>query len=836
MAYRGGTPYAIQGFPQSWESVTGEPQGDPGSLPPDDTADAPPAPGQAMQRPMQGPWLTDEPEQVAREIVRRWEAQNKAMKTRLAKWDLNVRRREGDAYSKLIKDTDQDTYRVYTPRGIEDAPPSLNKTDDLCVKVVSNLLVDPPKPECEPSSDDDEDRSSAELATRILMNESTESGLNIPALVEEAEDVACSFGSGFVYVYLDPQGGGHQPREVMAPANATQIDEQGQPVDGFGEPTIRYVALDGVSITDDPTQAELEWRPALCGDVLTGEQLRFLDPLSRGIGDSAGIIIALPESLGSLKARFPEVAKFSSDQLRSLVSWRPEIAKRIIPKHAGNGEGTRGPNYDESKGPPDDAIVVTLTAYHRGDGTYPMGAYVVVAGEKYLIHRQEWKERVRMPGGKLVDRAMDVPVSQFRQFRGTKHRNDPYGRGLVDRVGDGDPLTAFAIGAIIEYLHRINNPHLFVPIGSGIQPKALQLPRGTPIPFNPAGGGLPKQEEIPQLPGTFMEFIQFIRGEQDSASGLEQAAQGTASPSVQSGRHAQQIIEQALVALSGVKHNMESGYMRLCRIVLQLIRMGYTRPMRVRVTGENGAYKEREFMGMDLGSTTDVKIMAGTSTMLAPSAKSSIALEKFQLGAISQEDYQRAEEGNVRVLIGEQDNPYKTRIRGQIADWMDGPPENWQPAAPPVDPTTGQPPVDAATGQPLPPPPDPANPFADDRPVDHEQAVALVRHGELGRAIAGSKFASKPPAWQQYLVDAYNVARQDAGVMTLMEQQQAAAQQQQAQAEQAATQDERKHAQSMEKQQQAAEQKSAQEQQRADNQQAAAQMLPPNAPGKPTGA
>ena len=38
--------------------------------------------------------------------------------------------------------------------------------------------------------------------------------------------------------------------------------------------------------------------------------------------------------------------------------------------------------------------------------------------------------------------------------------------------------------------------------------------------------------------------------------------------------------------------------------------------------------------------------------MLSQSAKSSIALEKFQLGAITLEDFQRAETGNVRALIG----------------------------------------------------------------------------------------------------------------------------------------------------------------------------------------
>jgi hypothetical protein len=787
-------PYSLAGFPETQEIVSGEPVDDPGKTRDVDTDNQQrPKSGKSIQSIGKGFWLEGEPDKVARDIDLRWNAQNKAMKTGLARGDLNEKRRSGDPYSKLVKDTDADTYRVYTPRGIEQAPPSLNKTDDLCVKVVSNLLVDPPKPECEPASDSDEDRSSAEFSTRVLMNESTESGLNIPDLVRDAEDLACSWGSGYVVAYVDPQGGGHRPKEIMAPPGATQVGPDGQPVLEMpgqpdpvtgapgasmpitGEPMIRYVAEDGVTITDDPSQAMLEWLPKLCADVVTRKHLRFLPETCTGIRDADGILLAAFEQLGNLKAQFPSVAAMKPDELQALVNYRPEIAKVLLPKHAGNGEGTRGPDYDSSKGPPDDAMVLTITGIRRGSMPYPLGAYVVSGGQKFVLHREEWAEEIPGKNGAKIKRAMDINVAQFRQFRDTR-TGDPHGRGLVDRVGDGDPLVSFAIGAIVEYLHRVNNPHLFVPIGSGIQAKSLQLPRGTPIPYNPSGGGVPKQEEIAPLPTAFMDFIQFVRADQDSTSGLEQAAQGAASPSVQSGKHAQQIIEQALVALSGTKADMESGFQRLCRIVLQLIRKYYTTPQRIKIVGEDGAFKEREWMNTDLGSTTDVKIMAGTSTMLAASAKSAIALEKLQVGAITIEDFQRAETGNVRALIGAQDNPHKQRIGRQIADWKDGPPEDWQPQVPPADPLTGQPMLDPTTGQPVPPPVDPANPFADVRTVDQEQAVAIVRHAELARAQGGSKYKTKPPEWRAFFDAEYEAMRRAAGVATVAEQQMAAQQ------------------------------------------------------------
>lgn len=835
-------PITQAGFPESQEFVSGEPRDDAGKKPDADVG------GDSLASISKGFWLVGEPEKVAKDIDTRWNAQNKGMKTRLARWELNTKRREGDYYSKLIKDTDADTFRVYTPRGVEQAPPSLSKTDDLCVKMVANLNADPARPDCEPSTDSDEDRGSAEFATRLLMIESTESGMNIPDLVEEAEDIACAYGSGFVYAYVDPQGGGHRPKEIMAPQQATQVGPDGQPVLEMpgqpdpmnpmaqppmvpiqGEPILRYVAADGVTITDDPTQALLEWTPKVCGEVITGENLRFLPETCSGIKDANGVLLAALEQLGDLKARFPDVAKMSPDDLRKLVSYRPEITKTLMPKFAGGGEGTKGPDWKSEDGPPNDALCLTISGYMKGGGDYPLAAYVVMGGEKLLLHRQEWKEPIRARNGKMIDRAMEIPVAQFGQFRASRRAKDPYRRGLVELVGDGEPIRAFVIGAVIEYLTRVNNPHLFVPIGGGIQSKSLQLPRGTPIPFNPAGGGKPQQEEIAPLPATFMELHETISAEMDSRSGLQQAAQGVASASVQSGVHAQQIIEQALVALGGVKHSSDSGYMRLCRIVLQLWRAFFTTPQRVKIPGEGSAFKEREWMGTDLATVTDVKIAAGTSTMLTQSAKSRIALEKYQLQAISLEDFQRSEEGNIRTLIGQQDNPNKTRIAGQISDWGDGPPESWvpqQPPAPMSDPNTGQLVQPAA-------PPDPANPFADVRPVDQEQAVAVVRHAALARAVAGSKFKSKPPEWQQFILAEYDLMRRAAGISTLAEQQLAAQQQAQAQAQQAAQSDDKKHGQTMEKQQAAGEQKSAVEQQRAENQASVKSMSPATAGAPP---
>lgn len=769
---------------------------------------------QGANTPALGFWLDGKESDVAKDIDERWNAQNKAMKGRFARWDLNERRMDGDTYSKLVQDTDQDTFRVYTPENAELAPPSLNKTRDLSNKMVANLLVDPPKFEAEPPSDTDEDIGAAEFSSRALENEAGESGLDLVGRIEEAEDLACIYGSTFQRFYVDPSRGGRRPKEIMASAAATTVDDAlfvtappagapdlpetpgdtpdaaqpepqqvAQPAPYF----LRYVRPDG-ALTDDPSEADIEWTPKIVVEVLTGRNLRFLPETCTGIEDADGVLIAAYTTLGALKSRFPKtVGVMDEAGLKSLVSYRPHDTKKLLPKWAGDGQGSKRP--PGHIGPPDDAQVCTITGYLRGCPEYQKGAYVCMAGGKFLLERLPWETTLTVPKDKKSRPIpMDLPVSQYRQFRDAKGQ-DPYGRGLVDLVGDGDPIVAFIIGSVIEYLHRVNNPHLFVPVGS-VHENYVGLPRGVPIPYNASAGGKPEYEQFGSLPPEFMELKREINASQDSMSGLQQAAQGTSDPNSQSGIAKQIVVEQALVALGKPKRAMDKAGIRSCRIILQLMRQAYTTPQKMRIPGEDGSFKEEEWTAADLGSTLDVRILPGTSTMLPASAKQDLILryatpvDPNQPPILSMAEAKRLIRTGVRSIIGMQDSKALLRVKGQVKRWNDGPPDGWQMPEAPIDPATGQPPIDPMTGQPVPAPPDPANPFADQRPTDDEPENAQVRHTELSDLITSSAYRKWGDAWGQYALMEYTRAKQAAGVMTLAEQavaqQQAAAQQQEA--------------------------------------------------------
>src|SRR3990167_7219387 len=211
----------------------------------------------------------------------------------------------------------------------------------------------------------------------------------------------------------------------------------GPPTPITGPSVIRYVATDGTSIVDEPSDAVLEWLPALCADQMTGENIRLLPDTADSVRDADGVLIAAFATLGELRTRFPDVAQMSTDDQRTLVNFRPEIAKRLLPKFIGRGDGTPTDEEREKNLVPADALCLTITGYPKGTGEYPMGAYVVMGGAKKLLYRQAWSEQVRSPKtGKMVERALIIPVAQFPQFRTSKRLKDPYQRGLVELIGD----------------------------------------------------------------------------------------------------------------------------------------------------------------------------------------------------------------------------------------------------------------------------------------------------------------------------------------------------------------------------------------------------------------
>lgn len=204
----------VEALPYAERSSSGPPSSEP------EGQEAVGTPGAVQAYPGLGPMLEDDERRVCETVERELRRRARARKILAARWERNAAWRRGLRNVSVVEDPTTGEAWVRYGFGSAGAPPSPNKTDALIRKVNATMLVDPPQGEAEPATDDDADRDAAELATRILTADQEEIRRHMAA----ALDVAGHCASGYVYVCVDPTGGGWEPLTLTAHPAAVHED------------------------------------------------------------------------------------------------------------------------------------------------------------------------------------------------------------------------------------------------------------------------------------------------------------------------------------------------------------------------------------------------------------------------------------------------------------------------------------------------------------------------------------------------------------------------------------------------------------------------------------
>lgn len=740
-----------------------------------------------------GPLLEQtDPAAIVDAIVQEVQNQAPARKRRRTENEAARLWAKGVRGARVRQSEDRNNVELVIPLGALDAPPVMGRTKELLEKYVSHLLSDPAIPDAQPASDTDQDRDAAEFVTRLLTVEGAESGYNNAGVMRRAAKKSCVFKSAFIYQCVDPMGGGWRAKQVQAHPDATMAADAlmdpatNQPADP-SKLVKRFVRGDG-TLSQKSSDASRQWLPKLKPEVLTSENVVLLPETATGINDADGMIIIRFTSLGKLKGSFAKAMEGLSDTaIREMADWKPEEARRAAPGVVKGTTIIEGPDGALA----DSTLICTLTLYYTSHGPYPKGAYIVVAGPNVVLHKQTWSGMVEQPDGSLEEECLELPAAQIRLLD-DEVDDDHMGRALINEIAPGDDVRGEIELAWREHLDKVLSPNTYLPMGSIIQPEEVEARDGRVLYFNPQG--TPVLEEVADFPADGKEFYDRATRAQDSAIMLEETAQAANVSSVTSGVQVQAIAGLANQNIASSRANLGDAQQRLWRISAQLIRVFYTIPLQMKYESEDGSYKQREWTRADLGSTRDISIAAGSFTQQSPQQKQAQLDQRLQMGAIDVDEHERLSANNLKASIGYQDNPHRQRVRRQISAWREGPPKDaaqqqkqfqravaqYQAATQaPAPPAPGQPPQSAPPSPPPVPPVDPLDPFGDIRPVDDEQDVAVIRHKELRREMAGGVYVKWPTWWSAYFSKAYDRAKKAAGVATLAEQQQIAASKQQ---------------------------------------------------------
>ena len=733
----------------------------------DDAADA-----EAQQV---GVLLRVPPKRAAKMAARLWTALDGPMAELTPYWERNRLVRKGYRGIRVVgtATATDDSDGIWMPPGTMDAPPVPNNVDQLVRRVVDTLTADEPKIEAVAPSTDDQDIEAAELATSILALEDNAQAANLRKVVQKALGRAGTYGSAFSFQYVDPYGV-REPLELLAHPGATDPENPlvdpatGMPGDE-GTYVTRYVTAgeDGTR-TLSPSLADCEyvWKPVVREEILNPHCVRMLPATATTIDDADMVFVGRVTTLGALKGLYPEtVGQMEPAELKKLCAWRPAVGKKYwtpvrlaeAMQKAAEALEERDPNGGDIP-PADEQPVFIRCLYGRATRDYPRGLFLCLGADHQLLGRGEWVATVG-DGEQAREETYELPVAQCTFFDDPNDQN-PYGISPVEWLAPMDEAVATQILAWLEYLYRFNHPNTYLPLGSPIQPGMLNIRDGTPIRYEPATGK-PEYEQIPNFPGEGPALIEKFEAWMHTLAGLENAARGLADPSVKSGIHAERIIEQALLALTQPASNVQDFLLRRGRVRLQLIATSYTAPRLLRYDSAGGLAQVRAFQGADLRTVRQVRLQRNSMTMLTRSAKVAMLREELDIATKSGDPsaYLRYRQGAAtlvdRISSGDSD-PHEQRVQRQLAVWEKGPQPN-------TDPATLWAPV----------------------PVDTDPMVAPLRAYRLGRAIASDRYAKFDATWNAGLDQAYQAARQAAGLLNAAEQQQRQAQAPQQQAPQA---------------------------------------------------
>lgn len=700
-----------------------------------------------------GPLMGKSKSAVAREAYRLFMSRQSEMARRIAEWGVNEYRRQGISEARLIKE--QDRWISWIPRWMEDDPSAggmLNAAARLCRQFASQMFADPPAPEAIPASGEDADVDAAETATRLLIDIQSESGLDDTATLRHAFDLASTYDSGFIRYFIDPRGGGKTPVEVQAGyADAEMgvgVNEFGETVEmevsparqaeHFSDAEIdpltqlrwpsyrqRYVREDG-TLTDERYEAATRWVPTLESEVLTGRNVRLIPHTAIDVSKARGVQIGYYETWGNLKETNPDLANLSDDRKTRLLGFRPsENEDSFLPHGTDPAVLSKSSNPNGSDEDRNEARVFCILTYYRACDEYKDGLYLWTAGDSEVVYSDDWvleDEGAREP--------MLIPVVQVKQFQeGTV---DPYGRGMMRILGAGNDLAGKQVASFIDYLDWHANRKVFLPTSSILTPQDMngssRFLRKLAGPNND-----PSFEDIPDYPSMGVDFFKLVREEMKEDSGLSALSGNLLDAS--SGRQAYAAVSQAHAGLSEPRQFVARAYVRGCRIQLQMIRAFFDREQQVRWLGEDNRFKVESWSVADLRSTKDVRLSPGTLTGLTPAQKTQLLEHYAEMKLLAPETLAEALTENVGGTIALQDNPMRNRIRGQLADWAVGPPEQWVPRNPAED------------GQ------DPAWSMWEPVPSDLDPEVRAVRHREIKLFMQSYRYRRWPLAWRK-VVDA----------------------------------------------------------------------------------
>ena len=454
---------------------------------------------------------------------------------------------------------------------------------------------------CVPGSDKDDDRMTADLATRVL--DYLSNVVQIDRFKGELSKIIVTCNNAYAHVGLDPDRGTQQrvPRWDCATCGTSMPADQADDAHGMC-PTCAAPLRPSRSNFDTVSQGELYLEAVTPFETWVDFAIPRMD-------DQPIVMIRRLRPRQWAEANWPEhrdaIAKLPACSSTADVGLT--YLQSIIRLAPGGSSTVGGVGFGAAV--QWDQAIIDDVLYVKPCTQYPEGLYLRLLGEELIVDD--------MPLGQLLNDGTPekpgtalIPVVHygFDDVPGSHVHTGP-----ADHLKDLQRQRNRREAAIELYFQRMANGIWLIPEGTDVQTPSGE--EGWVLRYSPLGsnGAKPERMEGNRLPASFVQWLEFTDKQMEDLAGTYDIFRGAKPPNVSSGYAMQLLTERAQSRFTHLFANYEVAHGALGRLMFLLFRQHAPETVYFKIKGEEARWTVLAIRKADLSGGVDIRVEAGSA-------------------------------------------------------------------------------------------------------------------------------------------------------------------------------------------------------------------------------
>lgn len=357
----------------------------------------------------------------------------------------------------------------------------------------------------------------------------------------------------------------------------------------------------------DPVTNELIYEGDVRVDVVSAFEV-FPDPMATRFDECKYIIHCKVRHISYFPEHYPERGNAVKPEGVWLTSLQNEARVNTV-NNLGRGDTQANPNQNSA---------IEMTYYEKRSQKYPQGRMIVVAN-----------------GVKLADKSLPVGEIPFAKFDDIVIGGSYYPESLVTHLRPVQDQFVKNVSMRAQWMNRLLAGKYLAAKGHGLIEEALNDQSGEVVEYDPVAGAAPPTAlQVPAIPQYAYKEDETLSDYIYDISGINQISRGTLPSASIPAKGMEFLQEQDDTRIGVTTEQHEHAWARTLQLMAMYAQEYYKSPRLLKIAGKNMQYTFKSFMGADMRSNHDVKVLRGSTVPGSKVVKNNEIMNVFTQGLL----------------------------------------------------------------------------------------------------------------------------------------------------------------------------------------------------------